>query len=305
MDLRHLRYFITVAEEQNVTRAAIRLHISQPSLSLRVHKLEEEVGASLFERVGRNIRLTQAGRLFLAQARKVIADADRGIALARQAANGETGQLSIGYNVPAAFKVFPKVIPAFRRRWPNIHLTFHSLLGQQQLDALRRDELDLGLVWLPLPTEEFETHKLIKEPIVAVLPADHRLAAASSVRIKDLSGEPMIMPVRDLHPDTYREIEQRFELAGAAFNVAYQLDNSLSMINFVAMGLGCSILPEYASSIRHDGVVYRRLLPASFTKTLVIVKKKGRSGLAETFVRFTMEHLSTVEFETAKRIADR
>ncbi len=291
MDLRHLRYFVTVAQELNVTRAAARLHIAQPSLSLRIHKLEQEVGAELFDRVGRSIRLTQAGRLFLEQAHKTLADVDRGITLARQAAKGETGQLSIGYNAPAAFKVFPKIVPAFRRKWPNIHLTFHSLLGQQQLDGLRRDELDLGFVWLPVATEELDVQELLKEPLIAVLPAGHRLARASAVRIKDLSQEPMILPARDLHPDTYRDIEQRFASAGATLNVAYQLENSLSMINFVAMGIGCSILPDYASTIRHDGVVYRPLRPANFTKTLAIIKKKGRTDLARTFVQFTLQTL--------------
>src|SRR5262245_11222475 len=172
MDLRHVRYFVVVAEELNVTRAATRLHIAQPSLSVRIQKFEEEIGAQLFDRVGRNIKLTQAGRLFLEQARKVLADADRGIALARQAANGETGQLSIGYNAPAGFKVFPRIVPAFRRRWPNIHLSFHSLVSLQQLDQMRRNELDLGFVWLPIPTDEFEVRELLKEPLVAVLPVD-------------------------------------------------------------------------------------------------------------------------------------
>jgi DNA-binding transcriptional LysR family regulator len=302
MDLRHLRYFVTVAEELNVTRAAARLHIAQPSLSLRVHKLEQEVGAELFDRVGRSIKLTQAGRLFLEQARKVLADAERGIALARQAANGETGQLSIGYNAPAGFKVFPRIVPAFRRRWPNIHLTFHSMLSLQQFDGLRRDELDLGVVWLPIPTDEFDVEELVKESLVAVLPADHRLASATSVRIEDLSGEPLILPARDLQPDSYLEIEQRFARAGAVLNVAYQLENSLSMINFVAMGIGCSLLPDYARTIRHEGVVYRPLEPADFTRTLAIIKKKGRGDLAEGFVRFTVDTLSKRAPDTASTV---
>ncbi len=299
MELRHLRYFVTVAEELNVTRAAARLHIAQPSLSLRIHKLELEIGAELFDRVGRNIKLSQAGRLFLEQARKVLADADRGIALARQAANGETGQLSIGYNAPAGFKVFPKIVPAFRRRWPNIHLTFHSVVSLQQLDLLRRDELDLGFVWLPIPTDEFEIRELLKEPLVAVLPADHRLASGESVRIEDLSEEPMILPARALHPDTYRQIEQTFAQAGAKLNVAYQLENSLSMINFVAMGTGCSLLPAYARSIRHEGVVYRPLQePAALSNTLAVINKKERSDLAEMFVQFTLDTLAGQAKET-------
>lgn len=292
MDLRHLRYFVTVAEELNVTRAAARLHIAQPSLSVRLHKLEQEVGAELFERVGRNIKLSQAGKLFLEQARKVLADAERGVALARQAASGEAGQLSIGYNAPAGFKVFPRIVPAFRRRWPNIHLSFHSFVSLQQLDGLRRDELDLGFVWLPIPTDEFEIRELLKEPLVAVLPVDHRLASTTAVRIEDLSEEPMILPSRSLHPDTYRQIEQTFANAGAVLNVAYQLENSLSMINFVAMGIGCSLLPAYARSIRHDGVVYQPLAePNPLSYTLAVLKKKGRNDLAETFVQFTLDNL--------------
>jgi LysR family transcriptional regulator, hca operon transcriptional activator len=291
MELRHLRYFVALAEHLNFTRAAASLHIAQPALSVQIRNLETEIGAPLLLRDGRGIELTEAGRVFLNQARKTLADAARGITLARQAANGEIGHLSIGYNVPAGFRVFPEVIPAFKKRWPNVRLTFHNLKIAQQLDGLRNDELDLGFVWLPIPTEGFEVQELIKEPLVAVLPTGHRLASAATVAIKDLAREPLILMSPILDPESYAQIQQLFARAGAPMNIAYELENSLSMINFVAMGIGCSLLPDYARNIRQNGVVYKPLRSPNLVKTLAMIRKKGRSELAESFSRFTADTL--------------
>jgi LysR family hca operon transcriptional activator len=292
MELRHLKYFVALADKLSFTRAAQGLHIAQPALSVQIRNLEAEVGAELVSREGRNVRLTEAGRAFLEQARKTLTEAQRAVSLARQAANGEIGHLSIGHNAPAGFRVFPKIVPAFRRQWPQVTLTFHSLSIAQQLDGLRREELDVGVVWLPVPPEEFDIVELIREPLVAVLPADHRLVAAKSVSIKDLSREPLILPSRVLHPDTYHQIEEHFTRVGAVMNVVYQLETSLSMINFVAMGVGCTLLPAYVQSIRQEGVVYRPLHPPNLVKELAIIKKKGSGGLAESFYRFTVERMA-------------
>jgi LysR family hca operon transcriptional activator len=301
MELRHLRYFVALADELNFTRAAHGLHIAQPALSVQIRKLEAEVGAELLSRKGRNVRLTEAGRAFLEQARKTLIEAERAVSRARQAANGEIGRLSIGHNAPAGFLVFPKIVPAFRRQWPQVTLTFHSLSIAQQLEGLRREELDVGVVWLPVPAEEFDVAELIDEPLVAVLPADHPLAAAKSVSVKSLAREPMILPSRVLHPDTYHQIEERFTRVGATMNVVYQLETSLAMINFVAMGVGCTLLPEYVRSIRQEGVVYRPLRPPNLLKTLAIIKKKGRADLAESFCRFTVEQLGLNRASRASR----
>src|SRR5579872_6599418 len=143
MELRHLRYFIAVAEELNYRRAAARLFIAAPPLSVQIKHLQQEIGVELFARRGRGIQLTEGGRAFLDQARKTLTSANRGIAVARQAANGEIGHLSIGYNAPAGFLVFPKVVPAFCRARPLVQVTFHALNMPQQLEGLRREELDL------------------------------------------------------------------------------------------------------------------------------------------------------------------
>jgi DNA-binding transcriptional LysR family regulator len=301
MDLRYLRYFVIVAEELNFTRAAERLHTAQPSLSVQIQRLESEVGTALFLREGRGISLTDAGRVFLDRARKILAEMERGIVLAREAANGEVGHLSIGYDAAAEFRVFPQIVPAFRKLWPHVHLSFNSMKNSQQLEGLRRDELDLGFVFLPVPDDEFEVAPLTSVPLVVALPADHRLAAAPVVSIKDLSHEPLILFPRSLDPDTYKQIEQMFMAAGSAMNVVVETAIFLSGINFVSLGVGCSFLGEYARRVKWDGVVYKTIEPAGLVKTVAIIKKRRRSELVEAFYRFTVENVARVELAPPER----
>jgi len=249
----------------------------------------------LLERDGRGLRLTPAGRIFLEHARQLLHDAVRGVALARHAASGEVGNLEIGYNAPAEFRVFPHIVPAFKNKWPNIHLGFHSLNVSQQLNRLLRGELDIAFSWLPIPTDEFDVHELLKEPLIAVLPKNHALAAHATISVKELSGEPLISFPRLLFPDTYHQIEQLFLERGALMTVAHELESPLSVVNFVAMGVGCSLLPGYVRNIRHDGVIYKNLRRPNLVKSLAIVKRKGRGDLAETFYRFTTETFSAKE----------
>ena len=292
MELRHLRYFVAVAEELNFRRAAERLHIAPPPLSVQIRKLEAEIGTELLSRQARGVRLTEAGKVFLEQARQVIAGARRGVTLAREAGQGEIGQLAIGYNAPAGFLIFPRVVPSYRLARPRVQLTFHALNMPQQLEGLQREELDLGVIWLPLRAEGFDVQELVHEPLIAVLPATHRLADQKSVSIRQLSREPMILPSRTLHEEVHEEITRAFKRAHAVLNSAYELESSLSMINFVAMGVGCSLLPSYVRSIRQEGVVFRPLRSPQIVKTLALIKKKGRKGLAEAFFQFARQTLA-------------
>lgn len=180
-----------------------------------------------------------------------------------------------------------------------MNLDFHALTIKEKLEGLRREELDVGLSWLLAPSGEFDVHALVKESLVALLPADHRLAAAASVSIKDLAHEPLIGPA---NPDTYEYFSQLFAQAGAVMNVVYRIEQPHSMINFVAMGIGCSILTGFARNIRQKGVVYRPLRP-SIVMTLGIIKKKGRGGLAELFYRFTLDNLKNLAPNRTSRTA--
>lgn len=301
MELRRLRYFVVTAEELNFTRAAERLHIAQPSLSQQIQKLEAELKVQLLSRAGRHIQLTEAGKTFLIQARRLLAESANAVALVQRAAKGEVGQLSIGYNTTAEFQVFPQIIPAFRQKWPQVHLNFHNLGVTQQLDRLRAEELDLGFIWM-LASDELDIRSLEDVSLVAVLPTGHRLASASQIHVRELSQEPLILFARSLDPQTYHQIEQIFSRAGAAMTVAYEVDNLLSMINFVAMGIGCSLMPDYARAIPRAGIVYKTVRGPNLVKTLAIAKKKGRQGLARIFFDFVLErHLVAA---TGKRNPD-
>jgi DNA-binding transcriptional LysR family regulator len=281
---------VAVAERENLRQAANHLNIAPPPLSVHMRKLEQEIGTDLFIREKRSLRLTDAGRVFLDQARHLLAEAGRGLALTRQAAHGEIGELAVGHNTPSAFRVFPVVLPAVRNRWPDIQLTFHSANNLQLFERMSRGELDLGFGWAPVPGDEFDAEPLLDEPLVALVPADHELAKADTVSIRDLSREPLILSYRSLDPDAYHEIEKLFLNAGTVMNPICQLDNSISMINFVAMGLGCSLLPAYAQSIHQEGVVYKRLEPPTFVRTLAVIKRKGAGRLAEQLFDFTVSH---------------
>jgi LysR family hca operon transcriptional activator len=296
MELRHLRYFITLAEEMSFTRASVRLHIAQPALSIQIKNLETEIGVMLVSREGRKIQLTAAGKVFAEQARQTLANANRGVTLTRQAANGEVGELSIGHNGLAELLVFPQIIPAFKRKWPHVHLTFQNLRTPQQVEKLRRTEIDLAFAWLPISTEEFDVKELMHVPFVAVLPEGHRLARVDSVSIKDLSEEPLILFSRRMDAESFHQIERLFLGAGAVMNVIYEYDVLLSIINFVGMGSGCSILPNYSRQIL-SGVVYKPLRPPNVVRSLGIIKHKGRGDLAESFYRFTVENLPSRTLE--------
>jgi LysR family transcriptional regulator, hca operon transcriptional activator len=293
MDLRYLRFFVTVAEEMNFTRAAERLRTAQPSLSLQMRKLEEDVGVDLFVREGRGIALTDAGRVFLDGARKTLAEVDRNLILTRQAAKGEIGHLSIGYDAPAEFRVFPKVVPAFGAKWPDVRLSFHNLKNAQQLEGLRQNQLDVGFVFLPVAAAEFDIEPLVQVPVIVALPARHPLAAASAVSIKDLSGERLILFPRSLDPETYNQIQQLFLAAHATMNVVLETASLLSAINFVSLGTGCSFLGDYARLVTWKGVVYKPLDPPTLVKTVAVIKKKGKGGLADSFYRFVSRFMSS------------
>ena len=169
----------------------------------------------------------------------------------------------------------------------------------QQLEGLRRDELDLGVIWLPLRAQGFDVQELVREPLIAVLPATHRLAGRKEVSIRQLSGEPMILPSRTLHAEAHDEIARAFGRARAVLNRCVRagilaVDDQLCgrRVNFVAMGVGCSLLPNYVRSIRQEGVVFRPLRSPQIVKTLALIKKKGRKGLADAFFQFARQTLS-------------
>src|SRR5471032_3306906 len=189
MELRHLRYFVAVAEELSFTRAAARLHIGQPPLSHQIQMLEAEVGAQLLERSKRWVRLTEAGKLFLDDARRVLSLSEQAVQTARRAQRGETGELRVGFTFSTPLTpLFATVINRYRQRYPGVSLTLHEMATLRQIDAIAARELDLGLVRPPeaAVAEAVAMTELRRDPLVLVLPQDHPLARQKSVAVTDL-----------------------------------------------------------------------------------------------------------------------
>jgi DNA-binding transcriptional LysR family regulator len=198
-ELRHLRYFIAVAEELNFSRAARRLHMAQPPLSVAIRNLEEEIGVSLFKRSTREVRLTEAGAAFLERARRALAEADAAVDAAKRAASGEVGSLCVGYNWSARFETLPALGQAFNVQRPDVELLTEELRPNRMAAALRAGVIDIAIALFPDLADELSSCSVRHEPIVAVLSERHRLAGEDTIELASLADEFLLFP-RDVAP---------------------------------------------------------------------------------------------------------
>ncbi|HBO9003658.1 TPA: LysR family transcriptional regulator [Pseudomonas aeruginosa] len=288
MELRHLRYFIAVAEELHFGRAAERLGISQPPLSQQIQALEEEIGARLFERTNRRVELTDAGRLFLDESRQVLAQVDKAVLLARRAHLGELGELKIGFTSSAPFtSTIPSSIHAFRKAYPDVHLDLQEMSSRQVLKALLEESLQVGVIRpLALP-DAVHWVELFREPLVAVLRADHPLAAGSEdgLAIAALAEEPFVFFPRSYGTGLYDQVIALARQAGFSPRIAQEASEAMTIIGLVSAGLGVSILPASFRRTRVDGVVYRALSDPEATTAVWLVRRQNEgSPLALSFI---------------------
>jgi DNA-binding transcriptional LysR family regulator len=199
-ELRHLRYFVVVAEELNFSRAATRLHMAQPPLSVAIRQLEDELGTELFQRTTREVRLTEAGRVLLDGARRTIAEADRAVASAKRAGAGELGQLKLGFSWSARFETLPVLGQALEAEHPDLELLAQEMWNAAMIPALRSGEVDVAVALCPELAPDMADEVIRTEPVVAVLPARHRLAGREPIPLSSLAEETFVFFARDLAP---------------------------------------------------------------------------------------------------------
>ncbi|MBG5193268.1 LysR family transcriptional regulator [Pseudomonas aeruginosa] len=298
MELRHLRYFIAVAEELHFGRAAERLGISQPPLSQQIQALEEEIGARLFERTNRRVELTDAGRLFLDESRQVLAQVDKAVLLARRAHLGELGELKIGFTSSAPFtSTIPSSIHAFRKAYPDVHLDLQEMSSRQVLKALLEESLQVGVIRpLALP-DAVHWVELFREPLVAVLRADHPLAAGSEdgLAIAALAEEPFVFFPRSYGTGLYDQVIALTRQAGFSPRIAQEASEAMTIIGLVSAGLGVSILPASFRRTRVDGVVYRTLSDPEATTAVWLVRRQNEgSPLALSFIDLVIREAASL-----------
>ncbi|HTE61269.1 MAG TPA: LysR substrate-binding domain-containing protein [Solirubrobacteraceae bacterium] len=266
-ELRQLRYFVAVAEERNLTRAAARLHIAQQSLSQQIRTLETQLGVTLFERSTRGVELTDVGAVLLREARPVLAQAERAVEAVRRAARGEQGELRVGFLSTVANYFMPPVVRAFRERHPGVTLHTEDVPIAALVAGVRDGTLDAGLSRPPL-VDDLATEVVLREPVAAVLPEGHPLAGRSELRLADLAEEPWVLTPRASWPPWHRQYDEDFARAGYRPRVVQRGTTPQGLLALVAAGVGVTRLTLSSRSLRDGGVTF---VPLADDETYVVL----------------------------------
>lgn len=287
MELRHLRYFIAVAEELSFSRAADRLHIAQPPLSQQIRQFEDELGVRLFSRTRRRVQLTQAGQAVLAQARRVALEAESVARVARRFVAGEIGNLKVGFSSSAAYAIMPAILRAFRIRFPEVSMVLEERSTEEQIARLAAHELDVGFVRLPVenapPPLAFKT--VVREPLLLAIPQEHRLARRRAVPVTALAAEPFIVVARQAASGLYDQIEMLCGSVGFKPKVAQQATEIQTIVGLVSAGLGIAIVPASVRGLHGESVVYRPLARVSaFTEMALVYSRENPSVVLDSFL---------------------
>ena len=285
MELRSLRYFVTLADELHFGRAAKRLSMTQPPLSQSISGLERELGVRLFERTRRKVALTHAGAAFLDEARATLARATQAVETARRAERGEVGRLSVGYLAASAYSLLPLVLRDFARGFPGVKLELRELTLPQQFEALLRGDIDVALLRPPVAAAELASESVLSERFVLALPARHPLCALRRVPARRLAAEPFVMFPRQ--PGlVFHDLVMDFCLrTGFTPRVAQEANQTHTVVGLVSAGIGVALVPASTQKIGLVGVAYRPLREATpYARTAVAWRRADSSPVITAFL---------------------
>jgi DNA-binding transcriptional LysR family regulator len=261
LELRQLRYFVTVAEELHFGKAALRLHMTQPPLSQTIQALEQLLGAALFERSRRGVALTPAGIALLPEARRMLAQAQELPQLVQRAAAGEVGRLTLAFVSSADYSVLPPFLRAYRAAYPQVQITLQEATSDLQLDDLLHNRIDAGLLIPPLPDKarlELDYLPVLNEPLMLAVPAG-LLAKKGKVALAALPRLPLIVFPRAISPALYDAILSVFRDAGVTPEIGQQAIQMQTIVSLVSAGMGMALVPQSVSNLMRPGVEYRAL----------------------------------------------
>jgi len=286
MELRHLRYFLAVAEELHFSRAAARLRIAQPPLSQQIRQLEQELGVALFHRTNRRVEITPAGRAFMDEVRRVFAQTELAVSTAQRAGRGEIGQLAIGFVPSADLDILPRVLRVWTARFPAVGIGLHPLLPSAQTEALRDGRIQIGFVRLPVETGGLVVETIQREPLLAVLPSGHRLARRTTVRLSELQNDPIIMFPRHTAPGYYDFLLAACRRAGFTPRVLHEPGSVQTNLGLVSARLGVTLMPASIRNLARAGVVYRPLAPpVPHVEMAIAYRHDERSAVLPAFLQ--------------------
>ena len=270
MELRNIRSFVAAADTLHFGEAAQRVHITQPALSRQIQKLEDELGVRLFDRKGHGVLLTHAGGAFLSEARRILKQIERAAERTRQAGRGMVGLLRMGFVASVTFNLLPALLLHIRAQAPELQLELMEMGTTQQIAAVNAGTMDIGLVRPPLVQDDgLSIRRLMEEPIVAVLPAGHRLADKQDLAVSDLADQPFVMYPRRLGPGLFDRIVAVCQWAGFSPNVVQEAALVPTVVGLVAGGLGVALVPASVEPLGGAHVVFKPLADAQAVTELV------------------------------------
>jgi DNA-binding transcriptional LysR family regulator len=279
MELRHLRYFLSVAEHLNYSEASRRLHVAQPAISQTILDLEKELGVSLLLRTRRTVELTAAGKAFLEEALEIVRRSESAKGAAQRAARGEIGALSIGY-LPCTGQILPDLIRTYRGRFPNVTIELHEMSHEQQLEAFDDKRINLGFL-RSIPRElesDFNVELVYNDRLEIAMPSKHPLAKNKAVHLKDLAKERFVEFHRRGAPGVFDEVIAVCRRAGFSPNIISEYDGMSSVMVSVESGLGVSVVPGCVGHLNNPGAILRPIKPASSRLPLCAIWSKSANA---------------------------
>lgn len=259
IELRHLRYFVTVAEELNLTRAAELLHTVQPSLGRQIHLLEEYLGVPLLRREGRKMELTEAGGTLLTESRILLQEFDSMLERVQSAGRIAAGKLVVGFFHGGEWRVFPRVLPLIRSQCPSLELQLRGLAPPEQIVALRNRTIDVGFLRGPISEPKITTEWVLSDQILAMIPAQHSLAKLKRVSLQKLADLPFVVMRWSTAPSLHELVYSLGAKAGVKFRTVLETESILATLSAVGAGEGFSLLPAYIGEMLPKTVVARQL----------------------------------------------
>jgi DNA-binding transcriptional LysR family regulator len=290
MEFRQLRYFVAVAEELNFGKAAERLYMTQPALSKQIQTLEKKLEIELFKRTKREVQLTQAGQVFLEQAKRLLKDAEQGVQLAKQAARGEIGQLIISYTPSALHSVLPEILRVFGDRYPDVKIAMTEMSTEKQVEALQEHQVDVAFLHPPLREKFLQLQLILEEEILLVLPKNHPLLTHEKIPLSALAKESFIIHPPDEGPVLYNLFVNTCLQAGFQPKVVQEAVMCQTRIALVEAGIGITFVPESIQNIASRGVVYKRIDGVSAKLQLATAwRKENSSPVLQKFLQLITE----------------
>jgi len=292
LSLRQVRYFVSVAEELHFGRAAERLHMAQPPLSQAIKRLEAQIGVQLFERAGRQVKLTEAGGLFLTECYPLLAQARRAADTARGARAGTSGVLHLGCVSSALYDLMPAVLPDYRAAHPSIELTISETDTATALDQISRGTLDIALIRRAHDTGDLRATPLRQDVLILALPRNHRLARQPEIALPHLAPERWVFVSRDVSPDYHDVFIAACHQAGFSPLLRHAARSIEAQAGLVACGLGVALVPQSARRLKLPGTIYRTITPRVPLVELAAVTQTNRASepSLQTLIELLLAH---------------